>query len=96
MMRNLFIFATAFTLSTSVLAGNMPENKGVESMHSQMKDKHSVENILQDEDMQRLHREMTHYGLSEVGMEARFKMISTEEGRRYHEALKDRQENTAG
>merc|ERR1712098_208912 len=39
---------------------------------------------------QRLHKEMTRYGLSEVGMEARRQMIS-EEGRAYHRALEKKQ-----
>jgi hypothetical protein len=44
-------------------------------------------NILQNKELQRLHKEMTRYGMSEGGMEARVQMMS-EEGRAYHRALK--------
>jgi hypothetical protein len=93
-MKKLFILAIAVTLSTSVLAGNMSENKDMKAMHSQVMDNQSVENILQNEDMQRLHRDMTLYAMSEVGMEARVKMM-TKEGRAYHKAQENRQKNTA-
>ncbi|KAA1173194.1 MULTISPECIES: hypothetical protein [Marinobacter] len=94
-MKTLIKFAAAFTLSTSVLAGNMSDNKDMKEMHNQMMDKLSVEEILQNEDMQRLHREMTRNAMSEGGFEARVQMM-TEEGRAYHKALKQRQKNTAG
>lgn len=94
-MKKLFILATAVALSTSALAGNMSENMNMKAMHSQVMDNQSVENILQNEDMQRLHKNMTLYAMSEVGMEARRQMISTEEGRAYHKALENGQKNTA-
>ncbi len=74
----------------------MSDNKDMKAMHNQMKDKQSAENILQNEDMQRLHRDMTLYAISGVGMEARLQMISTEEGHAYHKALEKKQKNTAG
>ncbi|KEF31791.1 hypothetical protein D777_01477 [Marinobacter nitratireducens] len=37
--------------------------------------------------MRRLHRQMTQDGLSEVGMEARRKMIATAKGMAYHQAI---------
>lgn len=89
MMKKFFIFAAAVTISTSVFADNMLDNKDMKATHSQMKDKQSVENILQNEDMQRLHKDMTLYAMSELGMEARVKMM-TKEGRAYHKALEKR------
>jgi uncharacterized membrane protein (DUF106 family) len=94
-MKNLFVFAAVVTFSTSVLSGNMSDNKDMKSTHNQMMDTKSVENILQNEDMQRLHRDMTRHAMSEVGMEARLKMM-TKEGRAYHKALEQREKNTAG
>lgn len=94
MMKKVLIFAAAITISTSVFAGNMSDNKDMKAMHSQMMDKSSVEEILQNEDMQRLHRDMTRYAMSEQGFEARVQMM-TEEGRAYHKALKQSQKNTA-
>ncbi|QCF26517.1 hypothetical protein [Hydrocarboniclastica marina] len=94
-MKNLLIFAAAVTVSTSVLAGNMSDNKDMRAMHSQMMDKSSIEEILKNEEMQRLHRDMTRNAMSEGGFEARVQMM-TEEGRAYHNALKKRQKNTAG
>ena len=99
-MKRLLIFASAVTLSTSVLAGNMTANNMTEgndmkAMHSSEKAKQPVENILQDEDQQRLHKKMKLYGISEVGMDARLKMITSDEGRRYHEALEKKQKNAA-
>ncbi|MEQ5816531.1 hypothetical protein J3362_13535 [Marinobacter sp. NFXS11] len=93
-MKNVLIFAAAVTVSTSVLAGNMSDSKDMKVMHNQMMDKSSVEEILQNEDMQRLHREMTRYAMSEGGFEARVQMM-TDEGRAYHKALKQSQKNTA-
>ncbi len=95
MMKKLFVLASAVAISTSVFAGNMSDNKDMKAMHSQMKEKQSAENILQNEDMQRLHRDMTLYAISELGMEARVKMM-TKEGRAYHKALEQREKNTAG
>ncbi|TVT30364.1 hypothetical protein [Marinobacter vinifirmus] len=94
-MKNLLIFSAAVTVSTSVLAGNMSDNKDMKAMHSQMMDKSSIEEILKNEEMQRLHRDMTRNAMSEGGFEARVQMM-TEEGRAYHNALKQRQKNTAG
>ena len=94
-MKTLLIFAAAVTVSTSVLAGNMSDNKDMRAMHSQMMDKSSIEEILKNEEMQRLHRDMTRNAMSEGGFEARVQMM-TEEGRAYHNALKQRQKNTAG
>jgi len=94
-MKNLLIFAAAVTVSTSVLAGNMSDNKDNKDMHSQMIDKSSIEEILKNEDIQRLHRDMTRNAMSEGGFEARVQMM-TKEGRAYHKALKQRQKNTAG
>ena len=67
----------------------------MKAVHSSEKDKQSVENILQDEDQQRLHKTMKLYGISEVGMEARLQMITSEEGRRYHQALENKQKSAA-
>ena len=94
-MKTLFVFAAAVTISTSVLAGNMSDNKNMKAMHSQMMNTESVEKILQNDDMRRLHRDMTLYAISELGMEARVKMM-TKEGRAYHKALEQREKNTAG
>ena len=55
----------------------------------------SFEDVLKNEDMQRLHREMTRYSMSESGFEARKKMMN-KQGRAYHEALKEKRKNTAG
>ena len=52
-MKTLIKFAAAFTLSTSVLAGNMSDNKDMKEMHNQMMNKLSVEEILQNEDVRR-------------------------------------------
>src|SRR5690554_7577669 len=70
-MKNLLIFAAAVTVSTSVLAGNMSDNKDMKAMHSQMMEKSSIEEILKNEEMQRLHRDMTRNAMSEGGFEAR-------------------------
>ncbi|WP_432210244.1 hypothetical protein [Marinobacter alkaliphilus] len=93
-MKTLFVFAAAVTISTSVLAGNMSDNKNMKAMHSQIMNTESVEKILQNDDMRRLHRDMTLYAISEVGMEARLQMM-TKEGRAYHKALEKKQKNTA-
>lgn len=95
-MKRIYLFAAAFTLSTSVLAGNMSTNNAITSMHGENKDKQFLEKALQNEDMQRLHKAMTRNGISEVGMEARRQMIGKKEGRAYHKAMEYRQKNTAG
>lgn len=82
----------------SALAGSMPDHKDMKEMHekmhnemhNEMKNDQVNENILQNKELQRLHKEMTRYGLSEVGMEARRQMMS-EEGRAYHRALERKQ-----
>ncbi len=66
------------------------------SVHSGMGKETMQPGVLNNKDMQRLHKEMTLYGLSEVGMEARRKMIGTEEGMAYHRALAQDQKNKAG
>ncbi len=95
-MKNVFAFAAAVTLSTSVLAGNISLSNDMKPMHQQVNNEKISENILKNNDMQRLHREMKRYGLSEVGMEARLKMIGSEKGRAYHRALDEKEKNTAG
>lgn len=109
-MKKSLVFLAAISLSTTVLAGNMGhESKSGDSMHSDMKAMHgnmksmhsgmnekmTQSEILKNKDMQRLHEEMTLYGLSETGMEARLDMM-TEKGRAYHRALEQQQKNTAG
>ena len=104
MMKKLFVLAAAVTLSTSVLAGNISDDKDMKAMHDQMHNqmhsrmhsKQSFEKIIKNEDMQRLHKEMTQNAISEQGMEARLQMISTEKGRVYHKAIDKIQKNTAG
>lgn len=100
MMKKLFVLAAAVTLSTSVLAGNMSDDKDMKSMHDQMHDqmhsKQSFEKNLNNENMQRLHKEMTQNAVSEPGMDARLQMITTEEGRAYHEAMKREKDNIEG
>ena len=71
---------------------SMHEN--MNSMHSRMNEKKIQTEVLKDKDMQRLHKEMTLYGMSEVGMEARLNMM-TKKGRAFHRALEQDQENTA-
>lgn len=105
-MKKPILFLAALTLSSVVFAGNMHENNSgtpmegdMISTHGKMKSAHNsmskdIEKteILKNKDMQRLHKEMTLYGLSEVGMEARRKMIS-DKGRAYHRALEKRENN---
>lgn len=79
----------------SALAGNMPNQQDMKEMHdemhnemrnemnNEMNNKQVNENILQNKELQRLHKEMTRYGMSEGGMEARVQMMS-KEGRAYH------------
>ena len=94
-MNKLIVFATAITLSTSVFAGNMQKetksgnsmHSDMSSMHNDMKSKMTQADLLENEDMQRLHKEMTESGMSEMVMEARRNMM-TNEGRAYHRALK--------
>ena len=95
MMKKLFVLAAVVTLSTNIFAGTISEDNDMKAMHSKMKDKQSFENILQNEDMQRLHRDMTINAMSEGGMEARLEMMK-EEGRAYHKALEKGEKNTAG
>lgn len=95
-MKKLFVFASAVTLSTSALAGNMSDNNDMKAMHKKMNDNQTFETTLTNEDIERLHKDMTLNAMSEAGMEARLKMISTEEGRSYHKALNEGQKNTAG
>ncbi|MBD3639496.1 MAG: hypothetical protein HUJ18_00745 [Marinobacter sp.] len=95
-MKKSLILLSTITFSVSVLAGNAPNDKDMNHIDNQIKEKHSAKNILQNRDMQRLHRDMTLSGMSEPGMEARLKMMTTEEGRAYHKALEKRQKNTAG
>ena len=111
-MKKPIIFLAAITLSSAVFAGNSHEsNSGapmggdMSSMHKNMNsmdngmDKEATQTeILKNKEMQRLHKEMTLYGLSEKGMEARRIMIGSEAGKAYHKAV-DRdqdQKNTAG
>jgi hypothetical protein len=75
-------------------------NENMNSMHQKMNAEHSgmVDNmtqpsILKNKEMQRLHKKMTLYGLSEVGMEARRRMIGPK-GNAYHLAL-EKAQNTA-
>lgn len=95
-MKNILLFAATITLSTYALAGNISSNEDSKSAHNHYKDNRSFENILNNEEMQRLHKRMTLYGMSEPGMEARRQMIGTEQGRAYHKALEKREKNTAG
>ena len=95
-MKKIFAFAAAVTLSTSVLAGNISSSNDMKSIHHQVNNERIAENILKNGDMQRIHREMKLYGLSEVGMEARLKMIGSEKGRAYHRALDEKEKNTSG
>lgn len=70
-------------------------HKNMNSMHSGMVKDATQTEVLENKDMQRLHKEMTLYGMSEVGMEARLDMM-TEKGRAFHRALEQDQKNTAG
>lgn len=70
-------------------------HKNMNSMHSGMDEKMTQSGILKNKEMQRLHKEMTLYGLSEVGMEARRNMMGPK-GKAYHLALEQAQKNTAG
>jgi len=94
MMKKSIIFAATLTFSASVLAGNVSDNNDRKAMSSQMIVKSSVEEILNNENMERLHRYMTRYDMSEPGFEARMQMM-TKEGRAYHKALEQKQKNTA-
>lgn len=94
-MKRMIALIAAFTISTSVFAGNMSNEKDMKSVHGKTINSSSLEDILKNQDMQRLHREMTRYSMSESGFEARKKMMS-KEGRAYHEALEEMRKNTAG
>lgn len=95
-MKKTFMFAALFTLSTSAFAGNISSYKSMGPVHNQIHNQKPTENILKDENMQQLHREMTLFGMSEVGMEARRRMIGSDKGRAYHRALDRMEKNTAG
>ncbi|MBW3197783.1 hypothetical protein [Marinobacter nauticus] len=94
-MKRMIALIAAFTISTSLFAGNMSDEKDMKSMDGKNINKSSFEDVLKNEDMQRLHREMTRYSMSESGFEARKKMMN-KQGRAYHEALKEKRKNTAG
>jgi|TARA_R110000823_G_scaffold162784_2_gene294479 CTP-dependent riboflavin kinase len=93
-MKSLVVFVAAATLSMSALAGNMPNQQDMKEMHDEMHNEMNNdqvnENILQNKELQRLHKEMTRNGMSEGGMEARVQMMS-KEGRAYHRALEMKQ-----
>ncbi|CAN0602685.1 MULTISPECIES: hypothetical protein [unclassified Marinobacter] len=95
-MKNMILFAATIALSTYTFAGNMSLNEDMKATHDQSRDKRSFENILDNDEMKRLHERMTRYGMSEPGMEARVEMITSEKGRAYHKALEDAEKNTAG
>lgn len=95
-MKNILLFTATIALSTYTFAGSMSSDDNMKSTHDQSKDKRSFENILNNDEMKRLHKQMTRYGMSEPGMEARVEMITTEEGRAYHKALEEAEKNTAG
>ena len=94
-MKNIFLFAAAFSISTFAFASNISSGDEIQPNHSQMNNEQISENILQNEKMQRLHKRMTRDAISEGGMEARVEMM-TEEGRAFHEALEQRKKKTAG
>jgi len=108
-MKKSIVFLAAVTLSTAAFAGNIPESRSGNPMHDNMKsmqkNMNSMHNgmnkdttqtgILENKDMQRLHKRMTLDGMSEGGMEARLDMMG-EKGRAYHRALEQEQKNTAG
>lgn len=95
-MKNMILFAATIALSTYTFAGNMSLNEDMKATHDQSRDKRSFENILDNDEMKRLHERMTRYGMSEPGMEARVEMITSKKGRAYHKALEDAEKNTAG
>ncbi|MGX1203270.1 hypothetical protein [Marinobacter sp. MBR-105] len=94
-MKRMIALISAFTISTSLFAGNISDEKDMKSMDEKNINNSSFEDVLKNEDMQRLHREMTRYSMSESGFEARKKMMN-KQGRAYHEALKEKRKNTAG
>ncbi|MCA0913286.1 MULTISPECIES: hypothetical protein [Marinobacter] len=94
-MKRMIALIAAFTISTSLFAGNISDEKDMKSMDGKNINNSSFEDVLKNEDMQRLHREMTRYSMSESGFEARKKMMN-KQGRAYHEALKEKRKNTAG
>lgn len=83
-MKKIFAFVTAVTLSTSALAGNVSND--MDNAGTDLKDKIALETIVNDDRLQYLHKEMTNYGFSESGMDARLQMMS-KEGEAYHNAL---------
>ncbi|MBQ0832659.1 hypothetical protein [Marinobacter sp.] len=110
-MKKLIIFSAAITLSSAVFAGSLHKsnsgasmmmggdmssmNENTNSKRDGMDEKTTQAEILKNKEMQRLHKEMTLYGLSERGMEARRMMIGTEAGKAYHQALERDQKNAA-
>lgn len=94
-MKNIFLIAAVFSISTFTFASNISSNDDIKSNHSQMNSEQISGNVLQNEKLQRLHKQMTREAMSEGGMEARLEMM-TEEGRAYHEALEQRKKSTAG
>lgn len=62
-------------------------HKNMTSMHGGADEKLTQSDILKNKRMQRLHKEMTLSGMSEVGMEARRNMM-TAKGKAYHRSLK--------
>ncbi|MBL1273723.1 MAG: hypothetical protein COB25_014850 [Oceanospirillales bacterium] len=110
-MKKSIVFLAAVTLSTAVVAGNMPNEsrsgnhehgdmksmqENMSSMHNSMNKDTTQTDILKNKEMQRLHEEMKLNGLSEQGMEARRMMIGTEAGEAYHKAVDQDRKNTAG
>lgn len=86
-MKFTYTLIIASAISTSAFATNMTNHKNLNAPQISGSTSNKVENILQDKDMRRLHRQMTQDGLSEVGMEARRKMIATAKGMAYHQAI---------
>ncbi|BES72086.1 hypothetical protein RE428_31040 [Marinobacter nanhaiticus D15-8W] len=95
-MKNILLFTATIALSTYTFAGNVSPDENMKATHDQSKGKGSLENILNNDEMKRLHKRMTRYSMSEPGMEARVEMITTEVGRAYHKALEKAEKNTAG
>lgn len=94
-MKNTLLFIVTITLSTYTFAGNMSSDEEMKTPHDQSKDKRSFENILNNDEMKRLHKQMTRYGMSEPGFEARLEMTTTDKGQAYHRALEEAEKNTA-
>tara|TARA_R110001583_G_scaffold194325_1_gene364990 strand:- start:2054 stop:2350 length:297 start_codon:yes stop_codon:yes gene_type:complete len=87
-MKKPIVFLAVITLSTAAFADNMKQdNKSGASMHNDMNKEVTQPEVLENKDIQRVHEEMTSYGLSEKGVEARRMMIGTKEGRAFHRKL---------